>query len=427
MDLSSLKLSIGWYVLLGIALFPLVLWRLSPTQVPIVSMVGIGKAFGLLGTAFFSLSFILSTRLHILEKVFEGFNKIYSAHSKIGQLGLIFLLFHPLFLIQNNSDSLDQAIFFLLPSSNWAINWGIFGLALLLILIVVTLYLRPKYNIWKTTHKYLGLAFFLGILHVYLIPSDTAAFMPLRIYMLVLVFLGLVAFIYKTLLGTYLIKQFEYVVASVQVVNDHMTEIILQPKYDALSFIPGQFVFLRFFGTSLGTESHPFSIASSPDQKELRIIAKNLGDYTARLPEIGVGTKALVEGPYGSFNYQAAAVKRQIWIAGGVGITPFLSMAASLPSDGDYTVDLYYCVKNDADACKTEELQALQNESLRIMVYSTQKYGHLSAALIEKNTPDLLQAAVFICAPPAMIRTLRQEFVAARVPVAHIYSEEFEF
>jgi len=92
-----------------------------------------------------------------------------------------------------------------------------------------------------------------------------------------------------------------------------------------LQFNPGQFVFISFNQESL-SESHPFPISSGPDENLLRITIKNLGDYTKTLTEkLQKGTIAKIEGPYGVFSYKNTPNENQIWIAGGIGITPFVS------------------------------------------------------------------------------------------------------
>jgi len=147
MEQKQLSPMAGWLFILIIAIIPLFLWASIPSQISAFSLLGIGKMLGLFGTTLFVLSFFLSTRLRILEKIFSGFNKIYDVHSKIGQIALILLLFHPIFLLQNYSISASSAVRFFIPSNNWAINWGIFALFGTLFLIAITLYLRPRYTI----------------------------------------------------------------------------------------------------------------------------------------------------------------------------------------------------------------------------------------------------------------------------------------
>src|SRR3989339_2149331 len=144
------KQNYGWFLFLFLCFIPALLWLKAPSEDRFSNftqtMTNIGQLLGLIGAAMFGLNLILSARIPWLEKYFDGLNKVYEKHSLIGQIALILLLFHPLFLLpQYSSGFFRQAAYFLLPGTNWAQNFGIFSLILMIVLIVLTLYLRPKY------------------------------------------------------------------------------------------------------------------------------------------------------------------------------------------------------------------------------------------------------------------------------------------
>lgn len=419
----------GWALIVGLSIAPIVLWFLAPAGIPRFSsfessMANIGQLLGLVGVSLFALNLILSARLHVLEKYFNGLNKVYERHGQIGQVALMMLLFHPLFLLFIYADSLSSAAIFLLPSANWPQNFGIFALAIMLSLIVITLYLRPRYHIWKVTHKFLGGAFFLASLHVFLIPSDTSIFMPLRVYILGLVAFGLLAFSYRTLFGRLFVKRYVYVVSKVVSKNRDICEITMMPQEDMMSFTPGQFIFVSFMDGTMSREAHPFSITSSTHGNSLTIAVKKSGDYTNRITGVAVGNVVYIEGPFGVFSYTQGAHKKQIWIAGGIGITPFLAMVRSLRKEAGYTVDLYYCVKNEQEAVYANEIQTTGSLVRMIPFYSDSK-GYINTAFIEKESGELSKKDIFICAPQPMIQSLRSQFINAGVGKRSIYSEEF--
>ena len=109
-------------------------------------------------------------------------------------------------------------------------------------------------------------------------------------------------------------------------------EISMVPEHKPIKYKSGQFVFVRFYNQRLTKESHTFSIASKSNDETLRIVVKKLGDYTSNMEELKVGDKVAVEGPYGRFNYKNYS-RDQVWIAGGIGITPFLGMVRDLYDD----------------------------------------------------------------------------------------------
>ena len=211
--MHKLKQNTGWSLVILFSILPIAIWIFIPRIEPIFANIStlsasMGELFGLVGMVMFSLNFILSTRLHFIERLFNGLNNVYQKHNLLGQLAFILLLFHPLFLIPRYATALEEAASFLWISNSLARNLGIFSLMIMLLLIILTLYLRPKYNIWKITHKFFGLALFLGFLHAYLIPSYIMESFILKLYVLGFAVLGLVAFVYRTLLGDFFITKF---------------------------------------------------------------------------------------------------------------------------------------------------------------------------------------------------------------------------
>ena len=426
------QLNHAWLTIVVLAIIPIGLWFLAPPSLPrFSSLLAIASSFGqltaLVGMALFSISLILSGRFIFLDKYFKGLNNVYAKHSLIGQWAFILFLIHPLLLIfKCAGGSLAGAVYFFSLSSDLPKNLGIMSLGLMVLLIVLTLYLRPKYNLWKITHKFFGLAFFLGSLHALLIPSDISRYAPLKFYMFSLAFLGVTVFVYRTILGKYLVKKYSYIIESVVLLNDKVWEISLKPQTKKLKFRAGQFIFISFIDPSISKESHPFTISSRPEDDLLKITVKGLGDYTNKMVNLKPGSIAKVEGPFGSFSHQNAVYKNQIWIAGGIGITPFLSMAQSLQKDDDYSIDLFYCLKNDSESIYLDFLRSL-NPKLKVHLFCYDKSGYLNADTINNVSGALAEKDIFICAPMSMIESLKQQIVGLGVDKKLIHSEEFNF
>jgi predicted ferric reductase len=347
----------------------------------------------------------------------------------MGQIALILLLLHPLFLIPKYSGSLSYAASFLLPGQDWSINFGILALWTMLFLIILTLYFKPKYDLWKYTHKFLGLALFLAAFHVWLIPSDTSNYLPLKLYILTVIALGLITFLYRSIFGSIFIKKSPYVVERVIKLNDKINEIRMKPLAEPLTYTPGQFVFLEFqYGKGVTNESHPFSLTSNPDEDYLSVSIKNLGDFTSEVGEITPQTKVKVEGPFGRFSYKNANYKDQIWIAGGIGITPFISMAKSLEKETDFHIDLIYCVNNESEAVYLDYLTALAERKsgiFRLTAFYSNQRGYINANDIINLTLGIENKDIFLCSPPGMISALRKQLLEAGADVKLIHSEEF--
>ncbi|MCA9325822.1 ferric reductase-like transmembrane domain-containing protein [Candidatus Saccharibacteria bacterium] len=447
---------LGWTITIALCIVPVIFWLqqnpLSSISGFSATMLAIGKVTGLVGIVMYSLNLIYATRLRILERFFGGLNRVYIAHHMLGGLALVFLSLHPLFLaLRFVQTSLKQAALMLLPNGlfplsalfdtshqyhglvleQWAIFLGILAFWGMIGLLLVTFFIKLPYRIWLYTHKFLGVAFFLGALHVLFITSDTSTNTALKYYILGMAALGIVAFIYRTLFSKMLIKRYQYIVDEVKELPGGVFQLGMHPNGQTMFYQPGQFIFIRFThstGDKVSQEWHPFSISSPSNSKNLQITVKALGDYTSRLNIIKPGTTAEIEGAYGRFSFLNFKNRNQIWIAGGIGVTPFLSMGQSLPDDG-YHVDLYYSVKTRSELIDFEKLADatfIRHGNFKIYPYiGDEQEGHLSADYIEKTSGGLSGKDIFICGPPPMMQSLRKQLKSKAVPGARIHSEEF--
>lgn len=192
----------------------------------------------------------------------------------------------------------------------------------------------------------------------------------------------------------------------------------------------GQFAFLTFVSTNLPQQTHPFSVSAAEGENGLRFVIKNLGDFTAELGNLKAGDKVFVEGPYGTFNYANMPRTKQIWIAGGIGITPFLAMARTLKQAASSNVEahLFYSVADMSQAFGAKELQELAAELkgvLSFTLHDSSKQGYLSAELVQKQVDNVGDCEVLLCGPKGMMHALEDQFVTAGVSKKHIQYEEF--
>jgi predicted ferric reductase len=275
----------------------------------------------------------------------------------------------------------------------------------------------------------LGLAFVFAVAHVFFIASDISTNFGLKIYILALAAAALLSRLYRIIWRHSLTDKYNYAVVAVRTVGPSAVEIELVPKEKKMPYVAGQFSFFEFRDPGIGREEHPFSLASSPADENIKIVVKALGDYTDKLKNLPPGTDVIIEGPYGEFNFRNFAGKEQIWIAGGIGITPFLGMARDLASGPDYKITLYYCAKTDEEMMYFDELKEISEKSggFKVIGFCQNRDGYISADAIRATSGDFLSKDILLCGPPAMMAILRKQFVASGVPNKNIHSEEFEF
>jgi predicted ferric reductase len=426
------KKNIGFISIIAICILPILRWIfIEPLNLRFfsfgITMSSFGQVSGLLGMILFSIVLILAGRFKFLDEYFYGLNKVYEHHHQLGAIAFSLLLFHPLFLVVNYiTVSLRSAALFFLPFNNLAITYGIISLALMIFLIVLTFYIKLKYQNWKLLHKFMVLVFLFGVLHTIYIPSDISRDLVLRYFILSLALIGLAISFYQAFLNSFARKRFIYNIKRVTALNQLTMEIEMEPVSSPMIYQPGQFIFISF-KNGVARESHPFSITSAPKEKNLELIIKNLGDFTAELKNLEIGSQAVVEGPYGKFTYTNVPGKKQIWIAGGVGITPFISMAKSIVND--YQIDLFYSTANSEEAVKVDDLINISkaNNNFRVFPWYSKEKGRIAALEIKKLTGDLDNKEIFLCGPPVFMESMREQLLQLGVKKNNIHWEKFNF
>jgi len=189
---------------------------------------------------------------------------------------------------------------------------------------------------------------------------------------------------------------------------------------------PGQFAFV----TSDPREgAHPYTIASAWDPASRRIgfVAKALGDYTARLgTQLQVGQPVTVEGPYGRFTFDDDCPV-QIWIGGGIGITPFIGAMkarAAAGGTGDKTIHLFHTTAEVDDEALARVRADADAAGVTLHLLIDARDGLLTSARIREAVPDWRQASIWFCGPEGFGAALRKDMAAHGLPVARRFHQE---
>ena len=426
----------GWIMIIFLSLIPVGLWYSLGTGSVSLSnyndiTYSLGRIFGLVGMTMFALTFVLSTRLRFVEEIFGGLDKSYVAHGILGGTALIMILAHPILLVLKFiPDNVKMAAKYLIPGGAWSVDFGIIALVIMIFLIYLTLYSKIKYHKWKFTHEFLGLVFVFAVLHIFLIRSTVAIdgiFPGYYVYASLVSMVGLISFVYSLLVRKES-REKEYKISFVKQLNSEVHEIRMVPVKDGISYKAGQFVFLSFHNKELSKEQHPFSIASKSNDREIKVVIKSLGDFTTKLGHLKVGNKVFIEGPYGMFNEKHSG-KECVWLAGGIGITPFMGMAEDFAQHGKSKTHLFYSVRGHEHLIGINELKEVEskNNNFNVIPWLTHEKGHLGINEIANVVGNLRDKEFYLCGPNAFKDSLVKALLGFGVSKEQIHMEEFQF
>jgi predicted ferric reductase len=283
-----------------------------------------------------------------------------------------------------------------------------------------------SYERWLTAHRLTGLFVLAAVVHGAIVDPVLHRSVLLRVVFLTVGSLGVIAYAYRELFARYFVPIYDYTVADVRRLNNTTLDVALNPVRGALSFAPGQFVYLALGGPG-GWERHPFSVSSLPNNSRVEVTIKAAGDYTRDLfDKLRPGVPAKLAGPFGWFDYRRGG-HDQVWIAGGIGITPFISWIRSIVGEFDREVDLYYSVAHAGDAVYLDEVRAAANRhpSLRVHLVCTDTDGRLSVEEVIDAIPPGSLPWFYMCGPPRMMKAFSGELRHFGVPNRRMRWEQF--
>jgi predicted ferric reductase len=233
------------------------------------------------------------------------------------------------------------------------------------------------------------------------------------------------AFVTMILVGVYLVlhsrlvrpllaRRRPYRIVEVRRQRAQATTLVLEPESSApLLFRPGRFILLTIGDSPLSMQQHPFSLASSALDRRVELTAKGSGDFTVGLTRVTTGMRSWLESPYGAFTLDLDKACGAVFIAGGVGITPFMSMLRTYRDRGSkFPLVLLYCSSSWDEVIFRDEHEALQAQMQLTLVHVLQQApegwhgesGYLDAAMLDRHLPvDPIGHEYFICGPAPLM------------------------
>jgi predicted ferric reductase len=375
------------------------------------------ESISTLALVLLSCNLVLSTRARFLERGLDGLDKLFVTHRLIGLTVGVLVITH----------------FGIVPKSvGYVASKPVGYTTLALLLTVIFIASAPRfpwrglvpmrYDTWKSTHRFNGFIVAAAVTHSLLAHTYVRRVPLLAGYVYTVAAIGLLAYVYRETLFARVGPFRRCTVKQYTGLGSGVLEVTLTSAAGPYLRKAGQFSFVSF-AAGPSEEQHPFTISSGPGA-DVRFSIKASGDFTARLASgVPTDSAARIEGPYGTFGYRRGR-RRQLWLAGGIGITPFLAMAADL--DPDREVILLWSVRDRNEAVYAEELEDLGREKrgLTVVIHPTSELGHVDPAALGLVTAPL-ETSAFVCGPVPMRLAMTRQLRALGIPRSEIYFEEF--
>jgi 3-phenylpropionate/trans-cinnamate dioxygenase ferredoxin reductase subunit len=325
--------------------------------------------------------------------------------------------------------------------SPWRARAAVIAVVALFVIVISSVWrkqLEQAYEPWRIVHRLLSLiivAFVLwhmvGVNYHMSVPAQRG------------VWIGMVALWVLTVAYVRIVKPIQmmqrpYHVTDVIEERGQSWTLVLEPDgHDGMDFMPGQFAWITIGEKPFHISEHPFSIASSAERpRNIEFTIRELGDFTSQIKYTEPGTEVYIDGPHSTFSIDRFEAPAYVFIAGGVGIVPIMSMLRTMADRGDdRPVLLMYGSLNWESIIYREELAELEGRMNLTVVHVLEKpaeewegeSGYINADVLDRHMPgnrDAMQ--YFICGPIPMIEAVEKALGQLDVSMTRMHSELYE-
>jgi predicted ferric reductase len=406
-------------------------------------LTAIGQLTALFGTYVALVQLVLMSRSPWLDEAF-GMDRLAWWHRWLGFATVWLIAAHGLatltgYALNDGASLIDETITIL--GTFPFVLWSVAGFALFVLVGVTSLRAarrRLSYETWFGLHLYAYLAIALASLHQLFTGADFIHD-PIAAAYWIGLYVAAAALIVVFRFGQPAWTSWRHrlhVSAVVPEARGVVSIYLTGRDLDQLKVRSGQYFVFRFLVRDGWWRGHPFSLSAAPNGQWLRITVKSLGDDTERMPQLAVGTRVFVEGPYGVLTGARRTRRKVTLIAGGIGIAPIRALLESLPGGpGDLT--LVYRASNPLDVVFRDELDQLAAYRGAAVHYVVghRRGGHhthasgdpMAPAALRSLVPDIARHDVYLCGPTGLMQAVERHLRELGVPRRHVHAERFAY
>ncbi|MFN3580520.1 MAG: ferric reductase-like transmembrane domain-containing protein [Pseudomonas sp.] len=395
-----------------------------------------GVLLGLLGLGVLATQLVISGR-HRWFAAGIGQDNLLQFHRQMGLFAWLLVLAHPITILLAE----PGFIHYLHPGDELLRALALSGILIATTLLIATslwrVGMKLQYEWWRAIHGVLSLfVVSAGLGHALMVDRYTAGW-PVKIALAVAVGAALLLLIESRLLRPWRLKRKPWTVLESEGIEGDATRLVLEADgHKGIYFAPGQYAWITLGNTPFSLQQHPFSMNSQAHtHSRLEFTAKHAGDFTRSLSEVKAGTRAWVEGPYGVFTLDPASDRDAVFVAGGVGITPIISMLRScLAEKSRKKLLLIYANVDRPSVLFWDELEALSSKLNLDVVHVLKEApedwngeeGLVDEELLDKYLDNTSGATdYFVCGPPPLMNVVESALRTRNVPLQSIHSERF--
>lgn len=409
----------GILVFSTLFLINIYLWLNELNRVSLSFDVKLTSLFGSFVLLSLFITFFLSTRNRLLIKLLGSFDQLYQWHRFFAMTSLSLIFLHQITSTDHGLVILDRYLL-----NGIEINeLGELSRNIFLFLILLALFsFLFKYHHFKFLHRFMLVPYLLGIYHGFASSwVDLLDLSALSVFMITTTSIGVLSSIYMMFLYEDIQFKRTGLISEINLLTSDIIDLKITLK-KIYRIKPGQFAFLMFENNEIFEGPHPFTV-SGTHGNHIYFTIKNLGDHTKFLfDKVKINDVVHVSKPYGNLVFESLS-PTQVWIAGGVGITPFLSYVRS-PKIIDRHTHLYYAVNKIEHAIHINLFRQLEieNKYFHFHLIETSTQGRLDVKMLNLDA----SSSVWMCGPKPMIDQLNQK-MKLQHPNLDIHYEAFNF
>ncbi len=398
---------------------------------------------GVIAIGCMSMAMILALRPRWPESWFGGLDKMYRLHKWLGIAALVVAIIHWLWSQAPKwavgwgwlarpqrgpravpENAIEQSLQSLRGTAEWVGEWAFYAAVLL---IALALLKRFPYRLFFKTHRLLAIAYLVLAFHTVVLIKFADWSSPIGWVMALLLAGGTWAAVVVLFRRVAADRQ---VPGTISALHYHPGVRALEVAIEVPQGWPGHKEGQFAFATSDTDEgAHPYTIASAWNGTDRRItfVVKELGDHTRRLRDwLRVGQAVTVEGPYGCFTFDDAC-PHQIWVGGGIGVTPFIArmkFLAASPERPPQTIHFFHTTRDYDEGAIAKLTADAAAAGVRLHVMVDDRDGHLDGERIRAAVPEWRDASIWFCGPAGFGQALRRDFAACGMPVNQRFHQE---